>query len=116
VPTYQNMGDYLLVELSEPYSLDLLLSTIHEIADRCHKEKLDKVLVDLLKVEGNPSILDRYRFGMEIANAWGPSIEAAAIAQKTVVNYMAETVAVNRGARFKVFFDLQEARKWLRVA
>jgi hypothetical protein len=113
MPIYKNNGDHLFVELHEPYTLTLFLSTIQEIGEYCQKEKLNKVLVDLLKVTGNPSILDRYHFGVEIARVWGPRIKAAAIAEPSLVNFMAETVAVNRGANFKVFFDRDKASTWL---
>lgn len=115
VPTFQNKGDHLFVEVSGPYSMDLFLTTIDEVADRCQQEKLDKVLVDLRKVSGNPGILGQYQWGVKIAEVWRARLQAASVAKRKVVNFFGETMAVNRGANFKAFSDIRKARKWLGV-
>ena len=51
MPVYENRGSYLFVENSEPYSLDLILSMVQGIADRCQKGNLRKVIVDLTQME-----------------------------------------------------------------
>lgn len=111
----QNKGDYLLAEASGDYSLKLFISIIHEVADRCRDENLNKALIDLRDIEGDPSILDRYRFGMEIAQAWGYKIKVAAVAKRDVINKMAENTAVNRGANLWTTSDFVLALKWLGV-
>ena len=113
--TCQNKGDYLFVEVGEPYSLDLLMSTIHDVADHCQKENLNKVLIDLRKMEGSPNIFDRYRIGIEIVKAWGSKIKVAVLARLGVVNRMAENTAVNRGAKLLVTFDKKTALTWLEI-
>ncbi len=113
--TLQNKGDYLLAEASGIYSLELFMSIIHEVSDRCRAENLNKALVDLRNVEGDPSILDRHRFGIEIADVWGPRIKVAAVAKTEVINRMAENTAVNRGANLWATPDLALALEWLGV-
>ena len=113
--TCQNKGDYLCVDVSEPYSLDLLMSTIHEVADHCRKENLRKVLVDLRKMEGNPNIFDRYRIGIEITRVWGAKLKVAVIARPGTINRMAENTAVNRGAKLIATFDEESALTWLEI-
>ena len=103
--TCQNKGDYLFVEVSEPYSLDLFMSTIRDVADHCRKDNLNKVLIDLRKMDGGLNILDRYRIGIEIAKAWGSKIKVAVITKPSIVNRMTENTAVNRGAKLMVTFD-----------
>lgn len=115
MPSFENKGTYLLATVGGAYSLEVFMSIIHEVAERCQKEKLKKVLIDLRKVEGNPSIIDLYELGVEIANAVGPGIRGAAVARRRMVNYMGENTAVNRGAIFKVFTDVEEAMEWLGV-
>ena len=107
--TCQNMGDYLLVESREPYSLNQTIATIHEIADHCRKDNLDKVLFDLQNWEGNPNILERYQIGLEIAKTWGPRLKVAVIARSGVVSRMMENTAVNRGAKLLVTSDVEAA-------
>jgi hypothetical protein len=113
--TCQNKGDYLFVEVSEAYSLDILMSTIHEVAEHCRKENLNKALIDLRQMEGSPNIFDRYRIGIEIAKAWGAKIKVAVIAKPGVVNRMAENTAVNRGAKLMTVFDEETALTWLEI-
>jgi hypothetical protein len=113
--TCQNKGDYLFIEVSEPYSLKLAISTIHEIADRCRAENLYKVLIDLSKVEGNPSIFDRYLAGIEIVRLWGSRIKAAVLARPGMINRMTENTAVNRGVKLLAVSDMESALKWLEV-
>jgi len=113
--TCQNKGNYLFVEVSEPYSLKLLISTIHEVADHCQKENLNKVLVDLRKMEGSPNVFDRYEVGIEIVKVWGSRIKAAVVAKPGVVNRMTENTAVNRGAKLLATSEMEDALKWLEV-
>ena len=115
MPVYENRGSYLFVGTSEPYSLDLLLSMVQDVADRCQRENLRKVIVDLTQMEGNPSILDRYTIGVEVARICGARIECVAIAKQNMINHMVENVAVNRGAKLKVVSTRDEAVKWLKL-
>ena len=113
--TCQNKGDYLFVEVSEPYSLKLSISTIHEVADHCRKENLNKVLIDIRKMEGSPSVFDRYQLAIESVKVWGSRIKVAVIARPGIVNRMAENTAVNRGAKLMVTFDVEAAMNWLGI-
>ena len=115
MPQYHDNGEYLLVDFTEPYSLSNVIAVIHEVAERCRQSGRDKVLVDLRKSEGNPKMLDRFKFGMEIAKVWGPRIKAAVVARRTIINWMGETVAVNRGGRVMVTHDETKALEWLVV-
>lgn len=115
MPVYDTKGAYLFVEAAEPYSLALLLTMIQEIADRCQKENLHKAVVDLTQMEGNPSNLDRYTIGVEVARICGARIQCAAIARQSTTNYVVENVAVNRGAKLKVVSTLEEAMEWLKL-
>ena len=112
---FKNKGDYLLAEASGNYSLEPFLSIIHKVADRCQGENLNKGLLDLRNMEGNPGILDRYRFGIEIAKVWGPRLKVATVARPEAINKMGETTAVNRGANLWVTPDFDLALKWLGV-
>lgn len=113
--TCDNKGDYLLATVSGYYSLDLFITAIHEVSEHCKKENLKKALLDLRNLEGDPSILDRYRFGLEIAKAWGPLLKVAAVAKPEAINKMGENTAVNRGANVWATPDMELALQWLGV-
>lgn len=115
MPQYHDNGEYLLVEFTEPYSLSNVIAVIHEVAPRCQQAGRHKVLVDLRRSEGNPNMLDRFKFGIEIARVWGSRIKAAVVANPGIINRMGETVAVNRGGRVRVTHDIAGALEWLGV-
>ena len=115
MPICRNMGDHLFVEISEPYSLKLFLSAIHEAADHCREENLNKVLVDVRNMTGNPSIFDRFQIGMEIVKVWGPRIKVAVIAKPGVINRVAENTAVNRGMKLFATTSPEDATQWLEI-
>ncbi len=113
MPRYQNKGTYLLVEISEPYSLKVFLTMIHDIAEHCQQEKISKVLIDGRAVAVNPSILERFQIGIEIAKTWRSNLRVASVARESVLNRMAENTAVNRGSRVFATTRMEEALKWL---
>ena len=115
--TCENRGSHLFVGITEPFSVEIILSTlIQEVADTCQSENLDKVLVDMSPVHNaSISILDRYQMGVKVARVLGPKIKVAVVAQTALVNYVAETAAVNRYGKMKVFSDMAQAMKWLGV-
>ena len=116
MPAYHNKGDYLLVEVSEPFTLDLFLGIIHEVAERCDRDGLEKALIDFSQVIPDPSIMDRYIVGSEIARVWRNKIQGAGVARGETINYVMENVAVNRGANVKAFTTRQAALKWLGIS
>jgi len=113
--TCQNKGDFLLAEVNRPYSLEVFISTVHKVAEHCREENLNKALIDLRNMQGDPSILDRYRTGIEIANVWGPRIKVAVIGRADVIDHMGENTAVNRGAKIMVTSEEAQALEWLGV-
>lgn len=93
--------------------MEQMSSTIREIAEICKRDNLDKVLVDLRKVNTSISIMDRYDIGVEVRHVIRPDIREAVAAKCNLITYMAETVAINRGARLKVFSKVEHALEWL---
>lgn len=116
MPTFENKGDHLFVDIRGQYSLQFFLDCIASVAARCREESLYKVLIDIREVTGNPSIMDRFRLGVAVADTWRSTIQAAIVAPRLMVNRMTETVAFNRGGRIKVFFDTPEALRWLQTS
>jgi hypothetical protein len=115
MPAYQKIGECLLVDVNEPYSLELYLGLIREVAERCDRDRLQKVLIDFSQSNADPSITDRYVLGSEIARAWGFRIQGAGVARSEIINHVMENVAVNRGANVKAFTTRQEALQWLGI-
>jgi len=52
---------------------------------------------------------------VEISKYWGAKIQVASVVAESLINFAAETVAVNRGANFKVFSEMAPALEWLEM-
>ena len=115
MPIYENRGNYLFVKITEPYSLKLALSLLHEFADVCKQDHWEKVLVDGLSLEGPISIWDRYQVREEYVKVMGSKIKVALVARRDIIDLTMENVVVNRTGKFKVFHEMASALKWLEV-
>lgn len=115
MPIFENRGRYLFARITEPYSLKMGFSLISEIADVCKQGNLEKALVDGLILEGPISTWDRYQLGEEYVRVISPKIKVALVGKRDLIDLTMENVVVNRNGRFKVFYDLERALKWLGV-
>ncbi|HXQ38443.1 MAG TPA: hypothetical protein VN843_30865 [Anaerolineales bacterium] len=115
MPIFENRGNYLFVKITESYSLNLALSSLHEFADACKRDHFEKALIDGLKLEGPISIWERYQVGEEYARLVGPRIKVALVARRDLIDLTMENVVVNRSGKFKVFHEMAAALKWLGV-
>jgi len=115
VPIYENRGSYLFVKITEPYSLKVALSLLHEFADVGKRDNWEKALVDGLSLEGPISIWDRYQVGEEYVKVMGSKIRVALVAKRDLIDLTMENVVVNRSGKFKVFHDIESALRWLGV-
>ena len=109
----ENRGSYLYVEITEP--LVITAAIFQDIADTCWSQNLHKVLMDLRTVHTTIRTFDRYKAGIYFASLIGPTIKAAVVVPISLINYVAETVAVNRYGKLKVSADVEEAMNWLGI-
>ena len=72
-----------------------------------------RILFDLRRWDSPASQMVRYDSGLHVAQLLNLPYRIAALANKEVVNYFGETVAVNRGANLRVFTDEASALAWL---
>jgi len=111
--TCENRDSYLFVEITDP--LMITAAIFQDIAQACRSQDLNKILIDLRAVRTTLSIFDRYKAGIYVASIIGPRIKMAVVAQAALITRVAETVAVNRYGKLKMFSDIEEARRWLEV-
>ena len=74
-------GEYLLLEVSGRYNLDDFLEMIRISKKECDKHKVDRLLVDLRRLESEQgvSVMDRYVQGEEAAKVYSYKIKVAVI-------------------------------------
>lgn len=106
--------DYLLLEAEGVYTLDGFKFMLDEVKALAEKYEREKLLIDLLSVSGlYAEEIDRYHIGAYMARYLPPPLKLAIVQAEEDTNYFGESVAINRGADLKVFFDREPAVLWL---
>lgn len=104
---------YVRIKAEHSWTAERVLEAIKR--GKAEGERLGSKLIffDLRAWKRPSSQMVRFDTGLLVAESLDPCYRIAALAKEEVVNYFAETVAVNRGARLKVFTDEAEALAWL---
>ncbi|HEX8359750.1 MAG TPA: hypothetical protein VF613_06580 [Longimicrobium sp.] len=80
------------------------------------------ILIDCRRVEGTLGVMQRYELGVELYNGHLRMIESGYVPPRIAIvavpplfdsGMLMESVAVNRGARFRAVQSLEEAAQWL---
>lgn len=88
-----------------------LLETIHR---EIEEKSRFKFIVDIRKLDLTAlTEFERYKIGEKIANTFGGKYKVAVVMIENEYNGYTETVAVNRGTNYKVFFSMEKAKKWI---
>jgi hypothetical protein len=107
-------GKYILFEISGEYDFTYFKHLFFIIKTKCQKRQVFKAMCDTTRASGIfKTEMERFYIGKEIAKQTGHKIKLAVVGKKSNINYFGETVAVNRGAFFKVFSDYKLAEEWL---
>ena len=110
---FTNNSDHLFVKASGEWTLDNAFQLIQSIKDAADKQATTHILIDLIDLSLPDNEMIRFYSGEKVAEVFSHRYKLAVYSIPEIVNQYAETVAVNRMARFKVFFDETEARNWL---
>jgi hypothetical protein len=116
---------YLLMIYEGLYEPSLAGEFTDQILAACKSHQPAKLLIDLRKVEGKMSTMDRFNLSVLAATKYFgakltgkiPSCRYAIVGSHPLVDSkrFEETVAVNRGVNIKVFTVMKEALIWLEV-
>jgi hypothetical protein len=115
---FEPRPDYLSAVYTGTFALNEALEAISAAFAACNEHKLERILFDASRLEGNPSINDRYALGVRLAEADGRSMRIALVVNPAswLSDRPMENIAVNRGACFMSTTDIQKARHWLGIA
>ena len=111
--TYQNMDGYLLVSVRGEWMDNPAMEIIKNIKSEAERAHQSRVLLNLMEMTPPPDMFSRFRAGEYMAQVWGPSLKVAVVWKQEYINQFAENVAVNRGARLRVFAAEDQALQWL---
>lgn len=111
---FEQENDLLKMTVSGEYDYDDFVIYLKIIYAKCESEGNYKMILDALAVEGiDIPTIERYYLGVEAAEQLCYKVKLAVVWHKEYLNYLGETVAVNRGANVSVFGNTESAVKWL---
>jgi hypothetical protein len=125
VDNIESRRGYLHATVSGEFSLRFAQSIYDRVVQQAVQLGLPRVLIDARNVTGKPSQEERYAFGLFVATeqrlltARSPelALQVAVLGRQPLIDpqRFGETVAVNRGAKFKESEHLDEVLSWLGV-
>ena len=89
------------------------IHALGRIRDTAAANQLTRILIDCAGLSPPRTETDRFYTGEAIARVLKYPYRSVAILPATMINKLAENVAVNRGARFFVTHDEEAALQWL---
>ena len=108
--------DYISVRCQGLYNQKNLMTIFDEVLQIPGRYDLEVVLVDVREIKGDhPTTLERYQLGVFISEHNSLGVCIVVVGEEPYIDprRFGETVALNRGARGKVFTDMQVAESWI---
>ena len=113
---YKVEDNHLYLKCKGIFDQKALMGLFEEALQITGRHDRDIVLVDLRDIGGGPpTVLQRYELGVFIARRNHLGIHIVVVGEEPLIDpgRLAETVALNRGARGKGFTSLDEAVAWI---
>lgn len=95
------------------WDLDEAVTAVNQIRSLADKSGVNLILVDITKVDGDPTIMERVLAGQEVARILGSVYSLAVVELPTRITKVAQIVANNRGTSMLVTDSTQKALDWL---
>jgi len=112
--------NYLYFTVEGAYSLVEAKSLLIEIIDTAIEHKINRILIDFLRLEGGPTLMEDFDYAIFVATQFRRAVIENGISGMRMAylgtrptSKFAEMVASNRGVVAKVTTDIDEARRWL---
>lgn len=109
-------GELLLVIAKGRASSAAVSRHLRQVFDTAAENRVDKILIDALAVDGELAAFERYRIGAEIAAYLDErqiEVKVAFVGVPPTMNGFGLRVARNRGVITDMFSTRQEALRWL---
>lgn len=111
--TYKRKTGYIHLLLTGTYEQDDFNKIIEAFQKKGIQKKMIRVICDITGVKGSIPDIHRFKFGEQVAAAFGPTIRIALINRPEEINKLFEHTAVNRSGDVLVTSDEKEALEWL---
>jgi hypothetical protein len=114
--TLSDDGTIIAAHVSGDVTLAISEQILSEILALVHSSGVRKVLVDVRTITAPLRTLDLHSFGSTLGDHAREHVSFAVVASGDLAPHrFVETVAVNRGAWYQVFDDLDVALEWLQA-
>jgi hypothetical protein len=110
---FRDEGTHLVAVCEGEWGIDALTTALTEMRDMATQLSHTRILIDWRNVPGPIKFSHRFMAGEEVARILHFPFRVAVLSMEDVINKLAETTAVNRGALFFVSHDEQELLRWL---
>jgi hypothetical protein len=111
---FEKENNHLYIKVTGEYDFNDFKTYLKIIYAKCEQEDIFNMIMNALNVEGiDIPTLERYYLGVEAAQELKYKVKLAVVWHKEYTNYLAETVAVNRGGRIKIFDNVESATEWI---
>ena len=110
---FKNHPEYLFAKVVGKWIQPDANLLLEELKNKSEEFEKKIILIDAHELTLPNTEFVRFSTGEKIAALFSYSYKIAVISQPEKTNKFTETVAVNRGANFKVFYSESEAKEWL---
>lgn len=105
--------EYLSVTTNAEYSLENMYLFVERIKAEADRSKRNRILIDYRNFRGYISEAERFLGGKHLAAIFGPHLRSALVLPAEHITKLGEMTAVNRGAKFLVTADVDEALNFI---
>jgi hypothetical protein len=111
----EEMPNYLAARFTGPGAAEEVWRQYMSIAEHCKRASKNKLLLDFTDAHGELSLVERYFLGDEaqIFKRYNLKVASANRPEHLDPQRFAEFVAQNRGVKFRVFANFEDAEAWL---
>lgn len=110
--SWKSTPDLLEVTANGRFVMAELLALCDMILARCKEGRHTCVLIDLRRMSGRITTMQRHQLGMSVAEKLGNKIRVAALYRRDEIDGMTSLSARNRGGVLGVFPEREEAIEW----
>jgi hypothetical protein len=111
---FEKEDNYIRMVVSGEYDFDDFKTYLKIIYAKCENERIYKIILDALGVEGiDIPTLEKYFLGVEVAEQLHNKIKLAVLWHKEYTTYLGQTVVIDKGGQICVFESNELAIAWL---
>ena len=110
---FKHRENYLEVIFKGERTFEVVDHLIERIYNKCQKDNVDKLFVDVREAKGEWKEYDRFRIGARLSDFFKFNYKIVVCDKKEKINKFGENTAVNRGVDILITDDRHKGLEWL---